>query len=386
MASGCSHSSAKIQAFHETLWHSILMLRDLFVTALVMFFLSPASTVQGALVAPQELPNLVEKVLPGVVNISSTTISEAAISGMEDFFLFWGIPRERKQSSLGSGFIISSEEGWVITNHHVIHRATDVQVSLVDKKVYPAKVIGLDPKLDLALLRITDGKSSRPPPGLVAVALGDSDQVRIAEPVFAVGNPFSLQHTVTVGIISAKNRTIGIGPFDNFLQTDASINPGNSGGPLFSFKGEVIGINTAIFSRSGQSGGLGFAIPANEAKVAIEALKRYGRVPRPWLGILSERVTPALARYYGLASDQGVLVYNLVQRGPAARAGLKSGDIIVSIDGKPTLDAYDVERAINKKKPNETVVVTILRGQKTVERPVKMTEVPTTDELPQGML
>jgi serine protease Do len=386
MAFRCIHSALKIQAFHETLWHSDGMLRDLFVTALVMFFLAPAVPARGALIAPQELPNLVEKVLPGVVNISSTTLSESAITGMEDFFLFWGIPRERKQSSLGSGFIISAEEGLVITNHHVVHRATEVQVSLVDKKIYPAKVIGLDPKLDLALLRITDGKSSRPPAGLTAVALGDSDQVRIAEPVFAVGNPFSLQHTVTVGIISAKNRTIGIGPFDNFLQTDASINPGNSGGPLFNFKGDVIGINTAIFSRSGQSGGLGFAIPANEAKVAIEALKRYGRVPRPWLGILSERVTPALARYYGLGSDQGVLVYNLVRRGPAAQAGLKGGDIILSIDGKPTLDAYDVERAINKKKPNETVTVTVLRGQKTIARPVKMTEVPTTEELPQGML
>jgi serine protease Do len=191
---------------------------------------------------------------------------------------------------------------------------------------------------------------------------------------------------VTVGIISAKNRTIGIGPFDNFLQTDASINPGNSGGPLFSLKGEVIGINTAIFSRSGQSGGLGFAIPANEARIVIDALKRYGRVPRPWLGILSERVTPPLARAYGLSSDQGVLIYNLVQRGPALRAGLKVGDIIKSIDGTPVSDGYDIERAINKKKPNDSVRVSVRRGSLTLERSIKMTELQTTEELPQGML
>jgi serine protease Do len=343
---------------------------------------SPASSPASA----HELPDLVERVLPGVVNISSTTVIQAPYAGMEDFFLFWGIPRERKQSSLGSGFIISAEEGLVITNHHVISHASQVQVSLVDKKTYPARILGSDPKLDLALLKIIDEKTAKTPQGLKSVALGDSDRVRIAEPVFAVGNPFSLQHTVTVGIISAKNRTIGIGPFDNFLQTDASINPGNSGGPLFNYQGEVIGINTAIFSKSGQSGGLGFAIPANEARPIIDALKRYGRVPRPWLGILSERVTPALARYYGLDVEEGVIIYNLVQRGPAARGGLQIGDILISIDGSETREAYDVERAINKKKPNETITIKLLRRGKTLEKKIKMTEVPTTEELPPGML
>ncbi|MFN7685974.1 MAG: S1C family serine protease, partial [Oligoflexia bacterium] len=353
---------------------------------LIGLSLLTASTPSWAgIIPPQELPDLVEKVLPGVVNISSTTITRT-VPGMEDFFLFWGIPRERKQSSLGSGFIIDSNEGLVITNHHVVGGASEVQVSLVDKKSYPAKILGSDPKLDLALLKIVEAGTRRVPPQLKSVPLGDSDKVRIAEPVFAVGNPFSLQHTVTVGIISAKNRTIGIGPFDNFLQTDASINPGNSGGPLFSLKGEVIGINTAIFSRSGQSGGLGFAIPANEARIVIDALKRYGRVPRPWLGILSERVTPPLARAYGLSSDQGVLIYNLVQRGPALRAGLKVGDIIKSIDGTPVSDGYDIERAINKKKPNDSVMVAVRRGSLTLERSIKMTELPTTEELPQGML
>jgi serine protease Do len=352
----------------------------------ILLLLAPVMPALSGTIAPQDLPDLVERVLPGVVNISTTTITQQSYEGMEDFFLFWGIPRERKQSSLGSGFIINAEEGLVITNHHVVSRATEVQVSLVDKKSYPARVLGSDSKLDLALLKITDGKSVRTPTGLRSVPMGDSDQVRIAEPVFAVGNPFSLQHTVTVGIISAKNRTIGIGPLDNFLQTDASINPGNSGGPLFNFKGEVIGINTAIFSKSGQSGGLGFAIPVNEAKAAIDALKRYGRVPRPWLGILTERVTPALARYYGLPSDEGVLVYRLVQRAPAARAGLRSGDIILSVDGTRVQDAYDIERVIYRRKPGDTIAIRIVRGETTLDRTVKMSELPTTEELPQGML
>ncbi len=345
-----------------------------------------ASSASAAIVAPQDLPDLVEKVLPGVVNISSTTISQTAIPhGMEDFFQFWGIPRERKQSSLGSGFIINAEQGLVMTNNHVVSHATEVLVTLMDKKVYPAKIIGLDPKLDLALLKIYDNKR-KVPAGLKQVPFGNSDQVRIAEPVFAVGNPFSLQHTVTTGIISAKNRTIGIGPFDNFLQTDASINPGNSGGPLFNFKGEVIGINTAIFSRTGQSGGLGFAIPSNEAKSVISDLVRYGRVPRPWLGIQGQRMDARLAQYYRLGSDQGILVYDLLRRGPAAKAGLQQGDIILSVDGIVTVEPLDVERAIYKKRPNETVTLKFLRGERTLERKVTLSEHPPIEQLPQGTL
>lgn len=341
---------------------------------------------RGNIVSPQELPDLVEKVLPGVVNISSTAMSQTVVPyGMEDFFQFWGIPSERKQSSLGSGFIINAEKGLVITNNHVVNHATDVLVSLIDKKTYHAKIIGLDPKLDLALLKIYDD-SRKTPSNLKQVSLGNSNLVRIAEPVFAVGNPFSLQHTVTVGIISAKNRTIGIGPFDNFLQTDASINPGNSGGPLFNFKGEVIGINTAIFSRTGQSGGLGFAIPSNEAKNIIEDLMKYGRVPRPWLGILAERVTPALAQYYQLESSKGVVLYNLIQNGPADRAGLQAGDIILEIDGTQTVEPNDVERTINKKRPKESILLKLMRGKKTLEKKIVMTELPPLEQLPQGTL
>ncbi|NDD91755.1 PDZ domain-containing protein [bacterium] len=356
------------------------------VFLLFSLLLASWSAAEASVVAPQNLPDLVEKVLPGVVNISSTTVSHTDIPmGMEDFFQFWGIPRERKQSSLGSGFIINAEQGWVLTNAHVVRNATEVLVSMIDKKTFNARILGLDTKLDLALLKISD-PNRKVPTGLSQVPFGDSDKVRIAEPVFAVGNPFSLQHTVTVGIISAKNRTIGIGPLDNFLQTDASINPGNSGGPLFNLRGEVIGINTAIFSRTGQSGGLGFAIPSNEAKEVIDELARYGRVPRPWLGILAERLTPALAQYYQLKADKGVVIYNLVKRGPADRAGLDVGDIITSIDGSNILEPNDVERAINKKAPNSSVTIRLIRGSKTLERKVLMTELPPQDQLPQGTL
>ncbi len=340
----------------------------------------------AALPSANELPDLVEKILPGVVNISSTTLTRTQVYGMDDFFRYWGIPQERKQSSLGSGFIIDENEGLVLTNNHVVSHATEVLVSLIDKKVYNAKIIGKDQKLDLALLKIIDKSTQKTPENLTRVPMGDSDLVRIAESVFAVGNPFSLQHSVTVGIISAKNRTIGIGPFDNFLQTDASINPGNSGGPLFNFKGEVIGINTAIYSQTGQSGGLGFAIPVNEAKRVLEDLKKYGRVPRPWLGILGERITPSLEHYYGLSANKGVLVYDLAPRGPAGQGSIRVGDIISSIEGTETLDTQAVERVLEKRRPKDKIKVTLQRGAKTLTLTLTLSELPPLDNLPQGII
>jgi len=329
-----------------------------------------------------DLPDVVEKVLPGIVNISSTTVVVQNLFGMNQFLQNWGIPQERKQSSLGSGLIID-KEGYILTNNHVIENATEVMAILLNKKEYRCRVIGTDPKMDLALLQLRD-QSGRVPADLVPVPLGDSDKVRIAEFVFAAGNPFGLQHTVTTGIISAKNRTIGQGPFDNFLQTDASINPGNSGGPLFNMKGEVIGINTAIFSRSGQSGGLGFAIPVNEAKIAVPDLKKYGRVPRPWMGILSERMVPQFAAHYGLPNIKGVLVYNLVSGAPAARNGIEPGDIVTKIDDLDVTEPFELERVILKKKPNDTAVVTFNRGGKVKELKLKLTELPR--RVPDGVI
>ncbi|OFZ54448.1 MAG: hypothetical protein A2428_01705 [Bdellovibrionales bacterium RIFOXYC1_FULL_54_43] len=341
-------------------------------------------TASSAPIPPPDFPSLVEKTLTGVVNVSSTTVINYRVHGMEDFLLFWGIPRERKQTSLGSGFLID-KEGFVLTNNHVVEQAAEVMVTLYDKRQFKAKIVGKDQKMDLALLQIRD-KERRIPDNLVPVALGNSETVRIAETVFAVGNPFGLQHTVTVGIISAKNRTIGQGPFDNFLQTDASINPGNSGGPLFNSKGEVVGINTVIFSRSGQSGGLGFAIPVNEAKQLLPDLKKYGRVPRPWLGIMAERMTPQHQVYYQLPIDRGVLIYNIVEGGPADDAELRQGDIILSIDGTATEDPHEVERALVKRRPTDTTKLSIRRGHRTLQVTVKLQELPRLENLPQGII
>jgi serine protease Do len=327
----------------------------------------------------------VEKILPGVVNISSTTVTTNNVQGLEDFLRFWGLPAERKSATLGSGFIIDKKEGYVITNNHVVDQATEVVITLMDKRQLRAKIVGKDQKMDIALLQIRD-KLRKVPTDLTPVPLGDSNTTRIAETVFAVGNPFGLQHTVTTGIISAKNRTIGAGPFDNFLQTDASINPGNSGGPLFNLKGEVIGINTMIFSRTGQSGGLGFAIPVNEAKKILPDLLKYGRVPRPWLGILGEPVTPALEHYYNLPVGKGLLIANLVESGPADNAKIKMGDIITSANGSPVEQLNDVEKILFNLKPKDSITLKVRRGPRTLELKVKLEELPALGKLPQGII
>jgi serine protease Do len=374
----------------------------------LFFLVALTSCAYASLPVPAELPDLVEKILPGVVNVSSTTVINYEVYGMDDFLRFWGVPQARKQTSLGSGFIIdltrpggvpaetsmtrpggvpaeTSTTGYVLTNDHVVEHASEVLVTLYDKRQFKAKIIGKDQKMDLALLQIRD-EHGQTPKDLTPIPLGDSDKVRIAETVFAVGNPFGLQHTVTAGIISAKNRTIGQGPFDNFLQTDASINPGNSGGPLFSLKGEVVGINTMIFSRTGQSGGLGFAIPVNEAKNILGDLKKYGHVPRPWLGVAGQPMTPQLARYYNLESADGVLVYNLIQGGPADRAGIEDGDIVLSINGTHVAEPNDIERALAKQRPNQDATLEILRGAAKSRITVHLREMPRLDNIPQGII
>jgi serine protease Do len=332
----------------------------------------------------EDLPEMVERVSPGVVNISSTTIIQTSSYGMDAYFQLFLIPRERKQTSLGSGFIFD-KDGYAITNNHVVDQASEVLVTLSDQRQFKAKIIGKDDKMDLALIQVRDN-NGHVPQDLKPVLLGDSDQVRIAETVVAVGNPFGLQNTVTRGIISAKNRSIGLGPFDNFLQTDASINPGNSGGPLFNQDGKVIGINSAIRSETGQSSGLGFAIPINEAKKLIPDLKRYGRVPRPWLGVLGERMTPQLQEYYNLGVNQGVLVYDLVRGAPAEKAGLQEGDILLEVNQEKTKNPYEVERVLAKLKPLDSVQIKIQRGNRAREINIKLEELPRLKQLPKGIL
>ncbi len=355
-----------------------------YIVALILGSLLVTPPSYANAILSTELPDIVEKVLPGVVNISSMTIQRTSVYGMDEYFQLWRMPKEQPQTSLGSGFIVSAD-GYVFTNYHVVAHADEVAVTLLNRKTYKAKIVGKDQKLDIALLKIQESNGSTPT-GLKPVTFGNSDKVRVAEPVFAVGNPFGLSHTVTTGIISAKSRTIGLGPLDNFLQTDASINPGNSGGPLFNWKAEVIGMNTSIYSKTGQSAGLGFAIPIDAAKAVLGDLKTHGRVPRPWLGILAQQVTPAMKLYYQLKSDSGVLVVNLVERAPSQKAGLKLGDIITEIEGSKVSENSEVERELYKKKPGNSVKVKVWRGNKQLEIPVRLDELPPIDDLPQGII
>ena len=351
---------------------------------LITVVVAPSSSTLAGPLAPPDLPDLVEKTMPGVVNVSSTTVTKFQVNGMDEFLRFWGVPQEHKSTSLGSGLIID-KEGFVLTNSHVVEHATEVTVTLNDKRQFRAKIIGKDQKTDVALLQIRD-KEAHVPANLQPVPLGNSDTTRIGEGAFAVGNPFGLNHTVTLGIISAKDRTIGQGPFDNFIQTDASINPGNSGGPLFNLHGEVIGINTMIVSRTGQTAGLGFAIPIHQAKGLLPDLKRYGRIPRPWIGVQADRVTPQLKEYYGLPVGEGVIILNIVEGTPGHRVGLRQGDILVELDGTAVAEPYDVERVLAKHRPKDTVAAQVRRGRRKLELSIHLDELPHTEELPRGFI
>jgi len=334
---------------------------------------------------PYSFTELVKQVAPDVVNISTTKVvkrhplpSPFGQRGPwrdffgDDFFerFFGQIPRERKQRSLGSGFIIDPKKGYIITNNHVIAGADEIAVKLDDGKEYQAEVVGRDPKTDLALIKTKkslDVESGAP--------LGDSDQIEIGEWVMAIGNPFGLERTVTVGILSAKGRVIGAGPYDDFLQTDAAINPGNSGGPLFNMKGEVIGINTAIVA-TGQ--GIGFAIPINMAKELLPQLKK-GKVTRGWLGVSIQEVTEDMAKSFRLKKPEGALVAEVMKDTPAEQGGLERGDIIVEFDGKDISSPNDLQRIVAGTEPDKRVRVKVIRDGKSKTLTVKVGTMP--DEL-----
>ncbi len=279
---------------------------------------------------------------------------------------FPGIPQPpQRGGGTGSGFIISPD-GYMLTNHHVVTGADKITVRLqvADKeKDYEAKLIGSDSKTDIALLKIKrEGNDTTPFP---YIPMGDSKQVEVGEWVIAIGNPFGLSHTVTTGIVSAKGRDIGAGPYDEFIQTDASINPGNSGGPLLNMKGEVIGINTAIISgNAGGNVGIGFAIPINMAAGIMKDLKEHGKVTRGWLGVMIQKLTPDLAESFSLKTTNGALVSDVLPNGPAFKGGLKSGDVIVKFDGQPVEDVSELPRLVATVQPGETVDVVILRDGK----------------------
>jgi serine protease Do len=337
--------------------------------AVVPHYLAPYG-VHTAEAQSRNLPDfvdLVKTIGPSVVNISTTQVQKPTQSppfpfgGDPRFNDFWErffggqIPNApRRQRGLGSGFIIGSD-GTIITNNHVVEGADKIVVTLSDGKSFDAKVVGTDPKSDIALVKIDA------PQPLKAVALGDSDQLEVGEWVMAIGNPFGLDHTVTIGIVSAKGRHIGAGPYDSFIQTDASINPGNSGGPLVNLRGEVVGINTAIFSQSGGNIGIGFAIPASLAKELVPQLKEKGRVVRGYLGVTIQKITSDIASSLGLKSENGALVAGVAEGGPAERAGIKTGDVITEFNGKPIKDSSELPFEVARVAPGQTVQVKVLR-------------------------
>ncbi|MGW8194911.1 MAG: DegQ family serine endoprotease [Desulforhopalus sp.] len=319
------------------------------------------TSVQAAM--PGSFAELAEKLSPTVVNVKVTKIEKA--DGFQQQFEhgpygeFFGrffeqmpnMPRNHRTQGAGSGVIIS-KDGYILSNNHVVEGAKEVTVTLADKSEYPAKVIGRDPKTDLAVLKIDADRD------LPAAALGDSDLLKVGDWVVAIGNPFGLNHTVTSGIVSAKGRVIGAGPYDDFIQTDASINPGNSGGPLFNVKGEVVGINTAIIP---QGQGIGFAIPVDTAKPLIPQLVSHGEITRGYLGVNIQTITPDLAEALNIDGTKGALVADVVPGSPADKSGLQRGDIIVDFNGKNIEDSHDLPAKVAATPVGEQVQVTVLR-------------------------
>lgn len=317
---------------------------------------------------PESFSRLAEAVSPAVVNIRAVNTIKSGSRvfrqfeqppfgknyPFDDFFKrFFGDDQQReyKQRSLGSGFIID-KEGYIVTNNHVIEGADQIKVKLSNEIEYDAEVIGRDPSTDLALIKIESGRQYS------AVTLGNSDALKVGEWVVAIGSPFGLEHTVTAGIISAKGRVIGSGPYDDFIQTDASINPGNSGGPLINMKGEVVGINTAIIAE-GQ--GIGFAIPVNIAKIVIEQLKAHGEVVRGWLGVGIQDITEEISDYYGIKGVKGVLVTEVFTGDPADKAGIRTKDIIFEVNGQKIETSRELTRVIAAIPSGENASIKILR-------------------------
>jgi serine protease Do len=377
-------------------------------SAIALFFLlgTAASTAYSAAAAQGQtskqtgLPDFVqlaEKLAPVVVNISTTQGApkgptrgqpspapdpfggQDPFGGNDPFSEFWrrffgdqfgapGGPPSAPRRGLGSGFIID-QKGLVLTNNHVVENADKITVKLSDQRELEAKVVGRDPKTDLAVIQISDGKGSFP-----VAPLGDSSRLQVGEWVVAMGSPFGLDNTLTAGVVSAKGRQIGAGPYDNFIQTDASINPGNSGGPLVNLRGEVIGINTAIFSRTGGNLGIGFAIPVNSAKEILPELINKGKVTRGWLGVSIQRVTPEIAQALGLEKNQGALVSSVVEGSPAAQAGVQAGDVITEFGGEKIDDSSKLPAIVARTAVGQTVNMTVLRDKQRVPLNVKIAE------------
>jgi len=333
---------------------------------------------------PGSFSHLVKTASPSVVNISTVTTVKGQQQvpmpfgpddPLRDFFerYFGGqIPKEYKQRSLGTGFIIDPK-GFILTNNHVVEHSDEIKVKTADDKEYTAEIIGRDPMTDLALIRIKTDASLTP------LLLGDSDRLEVGDWVVAIGNPFGLGNTVTAGIVSAKYRQIGAGAYDNFIQTDTPINPGNSGGPLLNTTGKVVGINTAIFSQSGGSVGIGFSIPINMVKDLLPQLKK-GKVIRGWIGVLIQKVTPELKDKLDLPEEKGALVSEVVSKGPADKSGIKRGDVIVSFDGKPIRESRELPYIVASTPVGKRVSMEVIRNREKIKAAVRVGELKTAEE------
>lgn len=317
-----------------------------------------------------QAPNWVQlarELKPAVVNVSTKRTEGAPEAKspfgqgnpFEQFFKQFGEPQPRRSvRSMGSGFIINPT-GHILTNNHVVEGATEITVKLADGRELAASVVGRDPKTDIALLKVEAT-------GLPTIALGDSSELKVGEPVMAIGNPFGLEQTVTTGIVSATGRVIGQGPYDDFVQTDAAINPGNSGGPLLNARGQAIGINAAIFSQSGGSVGIGFAIPSNQAKTVATQLAASGHVSRSWLGVSIQPLTPELVKGFGLPDGRGALVAGVSDDSPALKAGIKAGDVLTEYDGHKLARSEDLPRLVAETPAGREIQVTVVREGKTI--------------------
>ena len=342
-------------------------------TLVIILLIFPVSSSQSKTI-PNSFADLAEKLMPSVVNISTTQTIKITSnpfpfqfppgSPFEDMFKEFNKPTERKATALGSGFIID-KKGLVVTNNHVIQGAEDIVVTFNDKTEYKAKVIGKDPYMDLAVLEIESKEKFYP------VSFGDSDKARVGDWVIAIGNPFGFGGTVTSGIISSRNRDIGLTRYDDFIQTDASINQGNSGGPLFDLNGKVIGINTAIIA-PGASGsiGIGFAIPSNPASKVIDQLIKYGETKRGWLGVRIQQVTKEIAEVEKLEKPEGALIASVAEKSPADKGGIKAGDIILEFDGKKVDKMRTLPKLVAQTEVGKKVVVKVWRNQKLISKKV----------------
>ena len=351
----------------------------IFISTLILINFSLLTNAENT---PASFADLAERLMPSVVNISTTQTVVTNVnpfpfefppgSPFEDMFKDFGTPQKKKAYALGSGFIID-KSGLVVTNNHVIKDAEDILVRIEGLKEYEAEVIGSDPLSDLAVLKIKSDEKFQP------VKFGDSDKARIGDWVIAIGNPLGLSGTVTAGIISARNRNIGLNRYEDFIQTDASINSGNSGGPLFDMNGDVIGINTAILGREGNIG-IGFSIPSNSAKIIIDQLVKYGETKRGWLGVRIQVVTKEIANIEKLNEARGALVASVAKDSPSDKAGIKAGDIILEFNGVSINEMQELPGIVAKTEVGKTVNVKIWRNKKEITKKIKLGRLETSED------